>query len=135
MVIVLHLTKLKSPSPKDSLCQVWLKSAQWFWRRRFLNFVNVFSLFRNYIPLEKGMALHLNKLESPSIKKDLCQVKMKLSHWFWRRIFLLFVNVFSLFLNYRPLEKGMALHLTHLSKVILAKFGWNCLIGSGEEDF
>ena len=42
------------PSAKDVLCQVWLKLAQWFWRRRFLNFVNVFSLFRNYLPLEKG---------------------------------------------------------------------------------
>ena len=30
----------------------------------FLNLVNVFSPFRNYIPLEKGGALHLNKLES-----------------------------------------------------------------------
>ena len=28
MVIVLHLTKLKFPSPKHALCQVWLKSAQ-----------------------------------------------------------------------------------------------------------
>ena len=37
----------------------------WFWRRRFFNFVNVFSLFRNYLPLEKGTTLHLNKLESP----------------------------------------------------------------------
>ena len=42
---VLHLNKLKSLSPKDALCQVWLKLAQWFWTRRFLNFVNVFSLF------------------------------------------------------------------------------------------
>ena len=31
--------------PKDALWQVWLKMANWFWRRRFLNFVNVFSLF------------------------------------------------------------------------------------------
>ena len=46
------------------MCQVWLKMVQWFWRRRFLNFVNVFSPFRNYLPLEKGGALHLNKLES-----------------------------------------------------------------------
>ena len=23
------------PSPKDALCQVWLKLAQWFWRRRW----------------------------------------------------------------------------------------------------
>ena len=35
----------------------------------FLNFVNVFSLFRNYLPLEKGEALHLNKLEFPSPKE------------------------------------------------------------------
>ena len=70
----LHLNKLESPSPKDALCQVWLKLAQWFWRGRFFNFVNVFSLFRNYLPLEKGGALHLNKLESPLPKDALCQV-------------------------------------------------------------
>ena len=35
-------------------------------KKIILNFVNVFSLFRNYLPLEKGRALHLNKLESPS---------------------------------------------------------------------
>ena len=34
--------------------------------KKFLNFVNVFSLFRNYFPLEKGVALYFNKLESPS---------------------------------------------------------------------
>ena len=59
-----HLKTLESPSPKDALCQDWLKLAQWLWRRRFFNFVNVFSLFRNYLPLEKGRALHLNNLES-----------------------------------------------------------------------
>ena len=32
---VLHLNKLESPSPKDALCQVWLKLAQWFLRRSF----------------------------------------------------------------------------------------------------
>ena len=29
---------------------VWLKLAQWFWRRFFI-LVNVFSLFHNYLPL------------------------------------------------------------------------------------
>jgi hypothetical protein len=29
----LHLNKLESPTPKDDLRQVWLKLAQWFWRR------------------------------------------------------------------------------------------------------
>jgi hypothetical protein len=32
----LRLNKLKSPTTKDDLRQVWLKLAQWFWRR-FLN--------------------------------------------------------------------------------------------------
>ena len=58
--------------------------AQWFWRRRFLNFVNVFSLFLNYLPLERGRALNLNKLESISLKDVLCQVWLKLTQWFWR---------------------------------------------------
>jgi hypothetical protein len=29
----LHLYNLESPPPKNDLCQVWLKLAQWFWRR------------------------------------------------------------------------------------------------------
>ena len=74
------------PSPKDALSQVLLTLAQGFWRRRsFFNFVNVFSLFRNNIPLEKGGALYLNKLESPSPMDALCQVWLKLTQWFWRR--------------------------------------------------
>ena len=85
--------KIESPSPKDGLYQVWLKLAQWFWRR-FFNFVNVFLLFGNNLPLEKGGALHLNKLESPSPKDALCQVWLKLAQWFGRRRFFNFVNVF-----------------------------------------
>ena len=46
------------------------------WRRRFYNFVNVSLPFRNYmyLPLEKGMTFHLNKLEFPPPKDALCQV-------------------------------------------------------------
>ena len=51
----------------------------------FFNFDNVFSLFRNYLPLEKGGALHLKKLESPLPKDALCQVWLKLAQWFWIR--------------------------------------------------
>ena len=29
------LTSLKFFSPKDALCQVWLKLARWFWKRRW----------------------------------------------------------------------------------------------------
>ena len=83
--VALHLNKFKFQSPKDALCLVWLKLAQWFWRRRFFYFMNIFSLIRNYLPLEKGGTFHLNKLESPSPKDALCQVWLKLAQWFWRR--------------------------------------------------
>ena len=103
-------TKLLFHSPKDALCQVWLKLAQLFWRKRFFNFVNVFSLFRNYFPLDKGGTLQLNELISPAPKDGFCNVWLKLDQWFWRRRFFNFVNVFCYFVNnYLPLEKGTAL--------------------------
>ena len=51
----------------------------------FLNFVNLFSLFLNYLPLEKGRALYLNKIESPSLKDALYKVWLILAKWFRRR--------------------------------------------------
>ena len=80
--MVLHLNKLESPSTKDALCQVWLKLAQLFRRKLFLNFVNVYLLYGNYLPLEKDWAHHLNKLESPSPKDALCHVWLQLAQLF-----------------------------------------------------
>ena len=37
-----HFNKLEYPSPKDDLCQVWLKLAQWFRRRNV--FFNIFNI-------------------------------------------------------------------------------------------
>ena len=34
--VTLHLNKLKFPLPKDALCQVYLKFANPFWRRRWM---------------------------------------------------------------------------------------------------
>ena len=44
-----------------------------------INFVNlkVFLLFRYYLPSEKGMAFHFNKLEFPLPKDALWQVWLK----------------------------------------------------------
>ena len=83
----LHLYGLESPSPKNALCKVWLKLTQWFWRRRFFfYFVNVFSLFRNYLPLEKGGSFIWTNLNGfPSPMDGLCQVWMNLAHGFCRR--------------------------------------------------
>ena len=78
----LHSNKLESSSPKDALRQIRLKLVQWFLSGRFLNVVNVFLVFHNYLPLEKDRALHLNKRESPSPKDALSQVSLKLVQWF-----------------------------------------------------
>ena len=43
--MVLHLTKLESPLPKDASWQVWLKLALCSGKIDFLNFVNVFYYF------------------------------------------------------------------------------------------
>ena len=89
------------------MCQNWLKLAQWFWRRDFFIISSMyFRYFCNNLPLEMGWVLHLNKLQFPSPKDALCQVWLKLAQWLWRRRFLNFVNVFSLFHYYLPLEKG-----------------------------
>ena len=48
-----HLNKLESYSSMDTLCQVWLKLAQWFWRQFFLNVVNEFQLICYYLNLFK----------------------------------------------------------------------------------
>jgi hypothetical protein len=70
----LGLKKLESPLPKDDLCQVWLKLAQWFWRGRFLNDPTLFLHFCDYLPFEGDLALYLNKLEFPLPNDNLYQV-------------------------------------------------------------
>ena len=108
-------------------------------KRIFKNFVNVFSLFRNYLPLEKGRPIYLNKLKSPSPKDTLYKAWLKLAEWFWRRRILNFVNVYLLFHNYLPLEKGSPFIWTNLNpllpRMLCAKFCWNWPSSSGEEDF
>ena len=79
-----YLYKLTSHSPMDAFCQVWFNLAMCFWRSRLLNSVTEFTLFHYHLPLKKGLAVHLNKLELPS------------SSWIL------------------PLKKGMSLHLFKL---------------------
>ena len=93
------MNKLDSSSTKDALCKVGLKFANWFWRRRFFTFVNVFSLFRNYLPLEVDRVLHLNKLGSPcnqgcfvpslvEIGPAVLEKKISLISWMYFRYFV-----------------------------------------------
>jgi hypothetical protein len=48
-------------------------------------FKSVFLLFCFYLPLGMCVPLHLNNLECPLPKDDLCQVWSKFAKWFWRR--------------------------------------------------
>ena len=116
--------KHESSSPKEALCQGWLKMARWFWRR-LLNFINV--SFLNDLPLEIGGVLHFNKLESPLPKGF---------GWNWTSCSR--EDEFWLFRNYLPRKKVGPFIWTSLNplypRMHCAKFGWNWPSGS-EEDF
>jgi hypothetical protein len=88
------------------LSQVWLKLAQWFRRRRFLNDLTSFFTFCDYLPFEDDLALYLYKLEFPLPKDNLYQVWLNLATWFWRRRFLKNFSVIVLFsLKHTSLQK------------------------------
>ena len=46
--------------------------------RKIFYFVDVFSLFCEYLPLEKGGDLHLNKLDSSSAKGDVSKILVEI---------------------------------------------------------
>ena len=78
--MVLRFNKTEFPSPKNALCQVWLKLSKWFWRRSFC------LLFHYSLPMEKSLTFYLKKLEFPSPNDTVCKVWVKLAYWFWRKV-------------------------------------------------
>ena len=92
------------------MCKDWLKLAQWLWRSGLLNFVNVLLLFSDYMPFEKGKALHMNKNESPLPKYALCQVWLALE----KNLFLTFRQCIFAILLLSPLgkERGISFKQT-----------------------
>ena len=87
MALQLNKTRLNSLHPRKlwanwaslvEICQVALE-------KKILNDFNVSLL---YLPLEKDMALHLNKPEFHSPNDALFQVWLKLAKCFWRSSFL-----------------------------------------------
>ena len=87
---------------------------------------SMYFLFRYHLPLKKGGALQLNKLESPSSEDALCQVWLELVQWFWRW-FCQCIFAISLL---SPLGKGRGssfekkfnpLH----PKMLYAEFSWS----------
>ena len=54
-----------NPLHQTMLCAILVEIGVWFWRRILFKFVNKFFLFPYYLPLQKGMALHLKKILIP----------------------------------------------------------------------
>jgi hypothetical protein len=50
--------------------------------KKIFKIVSVFLLFPYYLPLEYGVALHMNKSDSPLPKDDLCQLWLQLAQRF-----------------------------------------------------
>ena len=96
---------------------------------RFLYCVNAFSLIRNYLPLEMGLALHLIKFESslPKLKTFCAKFGWNCTSGSGEEFFLNFVNIFLLFHNYLPLEMGVALYLNNIESL----FFWPSLVEIG----
>ena len=113
----------------------------WNWPRvsveDFLNFVNVISLLHNYLPLEKGVALHLNKIESLSPKMLCAKIC-----WYWlsgsgEEDFLISSTHFRYFVIislWKKVGPFIWRNLNPLYFVLCGKFGWNWLGGTGEDE-
>ena len=67
--VALHSNKFESPSPKDHLCQIWLKLVKWFWwiRIRFFKFRQfIFATIISLLsPLGKGRSRSFEQTWSP----------------------------------------------------------------------
>ena len=85
--------------------QGWVEIGPVVLEEKISKFVNVFSLFRYYLPLEKGVVLYINKLERTSPKNILSQVWLKLAQWIRRRRFLNWTMYFCYFVMISPWKK------------------------------
>ena len=83
----------------------------WFWQRRFFFILrNVFLLFRNYLPFEKGGPFIWTNFPI-TYGCFVLRLVGKIGQVDLAKVFKNFVNVFFLIRNYRTLQKGGALHL------------------------
>ena len=111
--MALQLYKVESSLPEDALFQVWLKLEQGFWRRRHLNFTNVFLLFLDYLPLK---IIFITVISTITNRDHVCQSYKQISpnNAFGKRI-LEIVNDFLLFHNNFLLEKTVDCHFNKLA--------------------
>ena len=110
------MNKPKSPSPMDALCQVWLKLAQWFWRRRFFFISSMyFRYLCNYLPLEKDGALNLKKTWIPFTQECFVPSLVEIGPVVLeKKIFKFRQCIFAICVIISPWKRAGALHLNKL---------------------
>ena len=126
-ILFFILPNLKIPFTKGCFMPRLIEIGPVILERKIFKFCPSILLFRCNLPLEKPMALGLNKSESPSPKDALSQVWLKLVKWFWRR-FLNSSMHFHYFIIIFPWKRVWPFIWTnlnsHLPIMLCAKFGW-----------
>ena len=91
-----------------------------------------------YLPLQKGMAVFLNKIEFLFHKDTLCQVWLKLTQCFLRSFFLIYFHYFVIITSWK---KGRGASVNKLEiplpnelKMLWAMFRWNWSCASGADE-
>ena len=127
--MVFHLKKLESPLTQECLVPRLVEIGSVVLEKKIFQIPRYFHYFIIISPWKRVGPFIWNKFEFPSSKNDLCQVWLNLAKWYFKICPCIF---------FLPLEKTGPSILTNLnplhSKMICAKFGWNWLCGSGEED-
>ena len=84
--------------------------------KKIIKYRQLFSLFRYYLPFEKGMAHYLNKLEFSSHRDAFCQISFKLTQWFWRRRLFNLSMCFFYFFIISPWKRSGIFIWTNLNR-------------------
>ena len=131
---------LESSSPKNALCEVWLKLAQWFRRRRFLKFCQEFLLFGNHLldpssHLGKGWGASFEQTWIPFTQGCFVPILVEISP----AVLLILSMYFCYLVIISPLKRTGSFIWKNLSphhpRMLCVKFCWNWPSGSGGEDF
>ena len=102
---------------------------------------SIFFAISYLSPLGKGRGPPFEQIWIRITKDALRLVWFNLTQWFYRSRFFKFINVFSYFIitGISPWKRAWPFIWTNLNshhlRMLYAKFGWNMLSGSREEDF